>query len=170
MRKEWRGRSSTSAAPERGEDAGSKKGEGGWPQTWGSTLEREAVYWQREFGRRAKNGETSADVFKLCQDQLANDLGFLHLDEEVKKIVGGTHFVPRVESVKYGHSAKYDYLNYYMGYDAANAPDVHQYFRHPKVVQGLCGHTHRHKTLEVDGVRVDNVSGGLDDQACIIEV
>jgi len=57
-----------------------------------------------------------------------------------------------------------------MGYDAANAPDVHRHFRHPKVVQGLCGHTHRRKTFEVDGVRVDNVSGGLDDQACIIEV
>lgn len=64
-----------------------------------------------------------------------------------------THFVPHPDFVVYGHSEKFDYLNFFMG---RNMTD-----HYPNVRMGFCGHTHRRKSVYIGKTWVENVSGPI---------
>lgn len=141
--------------PDLNEAAGSKKGDGDWPKKWDEVKTRAEQYWQI-FMDRHNNDCTSDFIYEDSMNAITDKLYLLNRYDHIKKVVVATHFVPNHGFCKYGHSLKFDYLNYFMGYDDKNEYNI---FNQPKVVKGLTGHTHRHKTVTIGNTDVVNVSG-----------
>jgi predicted phosphodiesterase len=138
---------------------------GQWPATYLEIREAYEKYWREHLG--FENGDY-LDLYGFCQQRLKGDIAAVAT--RASRIVVCTHFVPSPKFCKYGHSAKFDYLNWYMGYDAERDTWPYRHFEHPKVVMGLTGHTHRNKTVEVCGVPVHNVSSCSGEQPVVLEV
>jgi len=117
-------------------------------------FEKAEAYFRMCYGHRAP-GWSSSQFFKLCQARIRAHLTSVLADPRVEQVVLGTHFVPSSRFCLYGNSERYDYLNFFMGYDAARQG----YFRHEKIVLGFTGHTHRPAVHDVDGTTVHNLSG-----------
>ena len=71
-------------------------------------------------------------------------------------IVLGTHFVTSKDFCLFGETAKYDTLNYYMGFDGTKL------YSHSNPVLSIIGHSHRRKIVTVGGTKVHNVSGSKE--------
>jgi len=97
-------------------------------------------------------GLTVAEVFEGYQEALRSGL------KQVagKKIVLCTHTVPTPDMLLYGHSAKYDFQNAWMGFDDSKSADP--LINTPGLQMWLCGHDHRNHRIEKK-VPMINVSG-----------
>jgi Icc-related predicted phosphoesterase len=105
---------------------------------------------RRIFGRRWNR--SSAEFFKRVNSDA------LHYDISVaigsnRKIILGTHFVTSREFCIYGESSKYDYLNWYMGFNGSRLYD----FASP--ILAMVGHTHRPGVVNIGKTIVQNISG-----------
>ena len=112
---------------------------------------------------RERTDMSSDDFYHDCRTRMIQHFDAV-VAQSVKKIVVCSHFVPSDAFCIYGQSAKFDLLNYVMGYDGSRRPE----FNHPNVVMGLAGHTHRTCEHNVGRVLVRNVSG--DGQPEIVSV
>lgn len=106
-----------------------------------STYEEMLADAQKWFTRAT--GSDVLDFFNSCQHRLKT-----HIAEAAKapKLVVASHTVPTPEFVLYGHSAKFDYQNAWMGWDdSLTAKPIHTA---ENLVLQLCGHTHRSEYKE----------------------
>ncbi len=95
---------------------------------------------------------TNQALFEACQARLRADLARV----QAQRVVLMTHTSPSSTMCLYGHSERYDGLNWFMGWDdaACEAP-----LEDPRIVLKLCGHTHRFKARLGSGAPLINVSG-----------
>ena len=136
-----------------------------WPNTREETsAQAERYFAGAEAVGRLQPGYTSQQFFADIQARLFEHLEATIANPAVSRIVVCTHFVTSGEFVLYGDNPKYEYLNWYMGWDAAGTG----LYSDPKVVLGIVGHTHRHKTIEIDGTPVRNCSGW--EQPSLVEI
>ncbi len=85
-------------------------------------------------------------MFETCQMRLRAHLS--QLKGRGARVVVHTHTVPTSEMVVYGHSAKFDWKNAFMGWDDESS--MHRISQTPGLVYQFCGHTHRYKYIERD--------------------
>lgn len=131
-----------------------------WPSTLEEVQEKDGLYWKKTLAGFGDIDEvTSGDFHQWCMKRLADDWASASFHHP--KVVVCTHYVPGPKFV-IGGSAKYEYLNWYMGFDGAG--QVHpkygtRVYRHEHTVLGLCGHTHRDHLARIGTTWVRNVSG-----------
>lgn len=118
-----------------------------WPNSPTQNREATEKYFRELFGERWD--VKSHEFFAKAQADLIQDVTLLH----DKRIVLGTHYVTSPKFVLYGSRPKYDYLNWYMGWDG------HGMYSFAKPELAMVGHTHRAETKGVGGFPVHNISG-----------
>jgi len=97
-------------------------------------------------------GLSHTEIFNMCLKRLYNHLKMV----AGKRIVLCTHTVPTRNMVLYGHSAKYDLQNAWMGFNDSELESP--LADTPGLLTWLCGHTHRNHRTE-GKVPMINVSG-----------
>ena len=110
------------------------------------------VYFSKIFGDRWTS--TSAEFNSSVKDKLNSDI--LSALKSDRKIILGTHFVTSKDFCMYGNNPRFDYLNWYMGFDGINL------YKYASPVIGLVGHTHRSKVVLVGETKVWNISGAKE--------
>jgi len=126
-----------------------------YPNTYQDTAVRaEKAFSSAEDYGLIPKGYTNLQFFNLVQSRLREHLDFVSKDSSIDKIVLGTHFVPHEDFLLYENTSSFDYENWFMGFDGRDL-----YKNYSKIVQGLTGHTHRHHTVYMSGVPVQNISG-----------
>ena len=118
-----------------------------WPNSPDVNKKYTETFFQKLFGDRWDI--TSPLFFQQVQSNLA-----AHVEAtKDKRVVLGTHYVTSKKLVLYGDRPKYDYLNWYMGFEADELYKVAE----PELA--LVGHTHRNQTVMVGSTMVHNISG-----------
>lgn len=109
---------------------------------FGEVAARAANGWRNGISE-ARRDISAEDLSRQLQERLLRDA--------VGECIVCTHTVPSSEFLLYGKSEKFDLYNYGMGVDLST--------RYPSgALFGLCGHTHRDATVQVNGVTVHNIS------------
>lgn len=121
-----------------------------WPNSPTQNRQATEKYFQELFGDRWD--VTSHCFFEKVQADLIADVTRLG----DKRIILGTHYVTSPKFVLYGSRPKYDYLNWYMGWDG------HGMYNFAKPELAMVGHTHRAQTELVGGTDVHNISGARE--------
>ena len=80
-------------------------------------IREDEIGWAAHFGPRADLGPRQ--FYLMAQGRM---LAHYRLLADMDQLVMGTHFVPSPDFVLYGQSPKYDWLNWFMGYDAMSLP------------------------------------------------
>ncbi|MFN3200484.1 MAG: metallophosphoesterase [Bradymonadia bacterium] len=118
---------------------------GDTPRTFAEAREMADAWTRSELGE-ARMDISSQALFDLCQATLKAQ--FDEISNQVDDVVLMTHTAPDARMCLYGHSAKYDFLNFYMGWDASLPSAQGHWMTHtPSLKLRLCGHTHRFKTV-----------------------
>lgn len=120
------------------------------PNTVSACLKRQNEFYKEKFEERWDL--SSLDFFRMVQKNLYDDISDSLRRE--KKIILGTHFVTSKEFCLYGSNPRYDYLNWYMGFNGEGLYN----FAKPEL--SFVGHTHRTKKVRVGEFDVVNISGG----------
>lgn len=109
-------------------------------------------FFSKKFGERWTI--TSQQLNKLIRGRLDADIDAALFAN--KKIVLGTHYATSKEFCLFGDNARYDYLNWYMGFDGSDM------YRRASPIMAVVGHTHRRATINIGGTPVYNVSGAKE--------
>ena len=97
------------------------------------------------------NGKTIHEFTGNCVSRVRSHIR--QIESGCDQIVLGIHFVAFADFLRYGHSELFDFKNFVMGSDR-----FQEFYSHPKVRVGLCGHTHRSGVLEFEGRKIYNIS------------
>lgn len=133
-----------------------------YPNTWSDMYDSASKKFHQKFNKYNKQQLDWMDFYDECmcvfEEQLT--INTLPIDSIV------THYVPIPQLLRYNHSAKYDYKNFFMGYDLfdqLNAKSSIVNSLHKNNQNSLpvwyCGHTHTPKSFNIEGLLINNVSG-----------
>ena len=126
-------------------------------------IRKETEAW---FAKKYRTNITSEEFFKMQMENFSNNLITAVsnlMAGAVDKLVIATHYSPIKDFLVYGKNPKWDYLNWYMGWDIDQMESLRAIaqlkIQEEPIIQWLVGHTHRHKIVEYEDIRFTNTSG-----------
>lgn len=129
-------------------------------EEWPNGKKQIAKKAEQFFKKRYAKGSamSTQDLFDSQVENLLVQLyGFIQQD--LSGIVVASHYVPSSRFVLYNKNPKYDYLNWFMGFDLTQILNGFILPRSQDSMHWVCGHTHRSLTYLEQGIRFTNASG-----------
>lgn len=131
-----------------------------WPATFEECQDKANIEYKNIFKNNSDYFGSNEKYFNFHLDSMKQTIKNYCLHR--KDFIMCTHTVPSADFVKYGHSEKFDYLNFYMGY---NLEKVFKPEEIAKMLLHISGHTHRtHFTYSSNGIPLINISSNLLDR------